>query len=144
MISNFFKAGSEWNIPGYTDLINTLIISALEPLSNIFGVKSEKCSVCGSLKYSVRKKVRDLCNAYFPEQLAKEIYDKGYHNRSAFLHEGYPVTNEFYCGHCVPLINPVDGRSVLFPGAYIDLNLFEYVTFIFRKTTSDVLKEFND
>lgn len=140
MINNVLQNGDDWNMPGYTDLINTLIISALEPLSNIYGVKPERCNECGNLKYSIRKKVRDLCKTYLPEHIAKELYDRGYGERSAFLHEGNPVTNEFYCGHSVPLINPVDGRSILFPVAYLNLNVFDYVTFIFRKITSDILK----
>lgn len=139
MIDTVLQNGDDWNMPGYTDLINTLMISALEPLSNIYGGGSERCNECGNLKYSIRKKVRDLCNTYLPEHLAKEIYDKGYGERSAFLHEGNPITNEFYCGHCVPLINPVDGRSIIFPIAFVNLNLFDYVTFIFRKITSDIL-----
>lgn len=141
MINAVLKNGSDWNMPGYTDLINTLMISALEPLSSIYGVAPERCNECGNLKYSIRKKVRDLCNTYLPDYLAKEIYDRGYGERSAFLHEGNPITNEFYCGHCVPLINPVDGRSILLPVAHLNLNLFDYVTFIFRKITNDMLKE---
>lgn len=141
MINTVLQSGDDWNMPGYTDLINTLIISVLEPLSNIYGTGSERCNECGNLKYSIRKKIRDLCNTYLPKYLAEEIYDKGYGERSAFLHEGYPITNEFYCGHCVPLINPVDGRSVLFPVAQLNLNLFDYVTYIFRKIASDILNE---
>ena len=141
MLDGISKNGAEWNMPGYTDLINTLMISALEPLSNIYGVKPERCNECGNIRYSIRKKVRDLCNMYLPEYIAKEIYDKGYGDRSAFLHEGNPVTNEFYCGHCVPLINPADGRSIIFPTAYSNFNLFDYVTYIFRKVSSEVIKD---
>ena len=48
MIDGISKNGAEWNMPGYTDLINTLMISALEPLSNIYGVKPERCNECGN------------------------------------------------------------------------------------------------
>lgn len=139
MINSITHDGAQWNMPGYTDLANTLMISALEPLSSIYGVEPDRCKECGNLKYSIRKKVRDLCNKYLPEFLAKEIYDKGYAERSSFLHEGRATTNEFYCGHCVPLINPADGRSMLNPSARVDYNLFDYVSYIFRKITSDVL-----
>ena len=82
-----------------------------------------------------------MCKLYFPEHLAKEIYDKGYGERSTFLHEGNEITNEFYCGHCVPLINPVDGRSILLPTSHLNLNLFNFVTFIFRKFICELLKD---
>lgn len=144
MINTILQNEDNWNTLGFTDLTNTLMISALEPLSNIYGVKAERCNECGNLKYSIGKKIRDLCSTYLPEYIAKEICDKGYSRRSSFLHEGNLVTNEFYCGHCVPLINSVDGRSILLPATCLDLNLFDYVTFIFRKITSDILKEFDD
>ena len=67
MLDGISKNGAEWNMPGYTDLINTLMISALEPLSNIYGVNPERCNECGNIRYSIRKKVRDLCNMYLPE-----------------------------------------------------------------------------
>lgn len=141
MIQTLLKNGGEWNIPGYTELINTLMISALEPLSNVYGVKPETCKACGNKKYSIRKKVRDLCSTYLPEHIAKDVYEKGYGQRSAFLHEGNPISNEFYCGQCIPLINPVDGRSILYPVAYLTPNLFDYVAFVFRKLACKILED---
>lgn len=133
--------GGPWNIPGYIDLANTLVLSILEPLSNIFGEKAEVCDKCGNLKYSIAKKIKNLCQRYLPMHLVNEIYQKRYNERSKFLHEGNTVTNEFYCGHCVPLLDPVDGRSMMQPSASINLNMFDYVTFIFRQVSADVLKD---
>lgn len=123
----------EYNIPGFVDLINTTLVSALEPLSNIGASKAETCSECGQLKYSIRKKVKDLCSKYLPEHLVKMIADELYSDRSAFLHEGNAKTNEFYCGRCMPLMDPVDGRSMMLPASFINFNMFDYVSYVIRK-----------
>lgn len=141
MIGNLMNNGKEWNMPCYTDLVNTLMISVLEPLSNIHERKPERCDKCNNLKYSIREKIKNLCNKYFPENITKEIFNDRYNERSSFLHEGNPITNEFYCGHCVPLINPLDGRSIMFPITVVHFNMFDYVTYIFRRVCNDVINE---
>lgn len=125
-------------IPGYIDLINTTLVSALEPISNINAPKAEVCSECGQPKYSIRKKVKELCEKYVPN-LSKYIVDTLYAERSAYLHEGNAKTNEFYCGHCVPLLDPNDGKSFLIPVSTINFNMFEYVSFIIRKVIEENL-----
>ena len=141
MMDIMFNGEPRLNIPGYVDVINTMMVSSLEPLANIKEFKVERCKECGNLKYSIKKRVRDLCNTYFPEYLARQIYDTWYNERSAFLHEGKAFSNEFYCGFCVPLLNPDDGRSIIFPTTRINSVLFDYLTFVFRKVANTILEE---
>lgn len=138
MINNLLDNGKEWNMPCYTDLVNTLIISSLEPLSSIYGIEPETCYKCGNLKYSIRRKIKDLCDRYCPPNVVQEIFNDRYKERSSFLHEGNPITNEFYCGHCVPLLDPVDGRSIMLPVSTVNINMFDYVAYIFRHIAAEV------
>ena len=135
-----FNSG-EYNIPGYVDLINTTLVSALEPIANLDAEQPETCKECGQLKYSIRKKVRDLCQKYLPDHLVKMISNDLYSDRSKFLHEGNAKTNEFYCGRCVPLLDPVNGREIMQPTCSINLNMFEYVSYIIRKVICEQLQE---
>ena len=130
----------KYNIPGFVDIVDTVLISALEPLSNIGSDKPENCPICGNLKYKIRYKVKDLCEQYVGDYLTKKIADIDYGRRSDFLHEGHARTNEFYMGRCVPQINTSTGNSML-NVSYIDLNLLNYATYIFRKKLHDVLKD---
>lgn len=138
MICNIFKDG-EYNIPGYVDIINTVLISALEPLSMIGKDKPQHCQLCGNIMYKISKSIQLLCEKYLGENVAKEISNIAYGHRSSFVHEGNPVTNEFYCGHCVPLINPNSGNEMLGAISSIDMNLFEFGTYIFRQVVHDLL-----
>ncbi|MBT9778553.1 hypothetical protein GPL15_18805 [Clostridium sp. MCC353] len=132
---------AKYNIPGYVDMANTMLISVLEPLSNIGTEKAETCPVCGNLKYKIRKKVEDLCSDYLNEFLTKEISNIGYGQRSSFLHEGYAKTNEFYSGRCIPLLNPDAPNEILGAAPVVNINLFDYVTYIFRHKVHDLLVE---
>lgn len=132
---------AKYGIPGYTDLTNTILVSALEPLANIGVKKAEHCPICGNLKYKIRGKVKDLCSQYFNEYLVKEIADIEYGKRSAFLHEGNATTNEFYSGQCIPLINPNTGNTMLGAFACVNLNLFDYVTYVFRQKVHELLAD---
>lgn len=134
---------AEYIIPGYVDLINTTLISSLEPISNIDADEPETCKACGQLKYSIRKKVKDLCQRYLPDSITKMIANELYADRSKFLHEGNPRTNEFYCGCCVPLLDPVDGKEIMQPGCHVDINMFEYVSYIIRKIIEQKFNEEN-
>ncbi len=131
---------SKYNIPGYADMIDTILISALEPLSVIGAEKPETCPECGNLKYKIRKKVEDLCAKYVNEGLTKEISNIGYGKRSSFLHEGHAKTNEFYCGRCMPLIDPETPNMMLNAAVSPNRNLFDYITYIFRQMIHDLLQ----
>lgn len=139
MMMDDSRENAKYAIPGYIDLINTILVSALEPLSNIEAEKIEHCPTCGNLKYRIRGKVKDLCSQYFNEFLVKEISDIEYGKRSAFLHEGNARTNEFYSGRCVPLLNSNTGNTMLVAAAYVNYNLFDYVTYVFRQKVHDLL-----
>lgn len=140
-IANLMKrdafSSGEYNIPGYVDLINTTLVSSLEPVANLDADEPETCKECGQLKYSIRKKVKDLCQKYLPDHLVKMISNDLYSDRSKFLHEGNPRTNEFYCGRCVPLLDPTSGRDIMQPACSIDLNMFEYVSYVIRKVIGE-------
>ena len=131
---------SKYNIPGYADMIDTILISALEPLSVIGAEKPETCPECGNLKYKIRKKVEDLCSKYVNKELTKEISNIGHGKRSSFLHEGHAKTNEFYCGRCMPIIDPETQNMMLNAVASPNRNLFDYITYIFRQMIHDLLQ----
>lgn len=57
------------------------------------------------------------------------------------LGEGNAKTNEFYCGRCVPLLDSVNGREIMQPTCSINLNMFEYVSYIIRKVICEQLQE---
>lgn len=138
MIDNILTNG-EYNIPGYVDITNTIILSVLEPLSNIRAEKPEHCPSCGNLVYKIRKKVEVLCNTYLNDWLTKYISDIKYGQRSTFLHEGNALTNEFYSGRCIPLINPSKPNTLLPPTTTINFNMINYVSYIFRHVVRDIL-----
>lgn len=139
LMTNDISKDPKYRIPGYVDMADTMMISALEALSNIGAGKPERCPECGNLKFKIRKKVEELCIKYLPEFLAMEISKKAYGRRSAFLHEGNARTNEFYCGRCVPLIDPDTKNTMLYASAFSDINLFEYTTYLFRQVVHDFL-----
>ncbi len=136
-----YHTNPRYNIPGYTDIINTILVSVLEPLSNIGADKPEQCRECGNLKYRIGGKIKKLCMEYLPEHLANEISKIEYSKRSAFLHEGNARTNEFYSGKCVPLIDTRTQNSIFEPSATVRYNNFEYVTYIYRHKVRDLLDD---
>ncbi len=130
----------ERNIPGYADLVNTTAVSALEPLTGLIQeTEPKQCPECGNLVYSISKRVRDLTDKYAPS-ITKVISDC-YKERSQFLHEGVPFTNQFYTGVSVPLINPIGGNCITPPVSKVDLCLYDYCTYIFRHCVHDLLIE---
>lgn len=90
------EEGGKYNIPGYVDIINTVVVSVLEPLSNIHADKPVSCPACGNIVYKIRKRIENLCEQYMPGYLTDYISKSQYGQRSAFLHEGNARTNEFY------------------------------------------------
>ena len=131
-------------IPGITDLINTEAVSALEPLACIDEFKIEKCECCGNNVYSISKRIKKLCKKYLPEHLVKMICDEKYSERSKFLHEGFVYTYEVGIGKSMPIISPMDGRSMSFVAPFVNRNLQDYVGYVFRKKVKEVLQGFID
>ena len=137
LLSNEVDRSGILRVPGIVDAINTITVSALEPLSCLEEFKVEKCKLCGNNVYSISKRVRTLCKKYLPENMVKYIIDEAYVERSKFLHEGYASTTEFRGRRSTPLLNPVDGRSVLNGGSYVNINLYEYVAYVFRMVVNE-------
>lgn len=131
---------SSYNIPGFVDSTNTLLISALEPLSCIGADSPETCPTCGNQVYKISERIRTLCTEYLGAELAKEIGRSGYGNRCSFLHEGNAKTNEFYCGVSVPLINPSLPNEIMNVSSCLEYNYFDYISYIIRKKIHDLLK----
>lgn len=139
LMLNMSNKDAKYSIPGYTDIVNTVMISILEPLSNIGSKKPETCPACGNLKYKISQKIRDLCKRYTNEYLVKEITNIEYGLRSSFLHEGNARTNEFYCGVSVPLIDTLNQNRISDVTSYTRYNLFDWSTYIFRMVVHDLL-----
>lgn len=118
--------------PGYLDIINSILISSLEPLSNIGAPKAEVCECCGATKYNVVSKLKDLTRRYLNEQISKDICKRAYRNRSAFLHTGTPITYEHYCGSVFPLID-VKEKNEMTKYPYFEYNIKDYTSYVFKK-----------
>lgn len=139
LMINMRNQSAKYGIPGYTDIVNTILVSILEPLSNIGTEKPENCEVCGNLKYKISSKIRNMCEKYVNKFVAKEIATIQYGLRSSFLHEGNARTNEFYCGVSIPLIDPLTKNRILDVAPSIKYNMFDWATYIFRMVVHDVL-----
>jgi len=126
-------------LPGIVDTINTMLISALEPLSCIGKEKPQICPACGNTIYKISSHIRELCKEYLGEFLAKEIVNRGYKNRSIFLHEGNARTNEFRCGNCYPQLDPISKNEIMWVTPLLENNFFDYVSYIIRKKIHDLL-----
>jgi hypothetical protein len=135
------RSSGKYNQTGYVDAFNTVLVSALEPLSNIGAALPKHCKECGNLVYSINKKIRDFISKYLPPHLVDDICNRSYKNRSKFLHEGYAMTSEYYTGSCFPLINARTGNSMLAAGSNLEFNLREYITYVFRNFERDLLKD---
>ena len=131
MINNAFISGRAMQ-PGYLDIINSILISSLEPLSNIGAPKPEVCEFCGNIKYSIVKKVRDLTKKYLNEHISNDISKRAYRNRSAFLHSGVPMTYEHFSGSSFP---PIDAnrKNEMAMYTHFEYNIKDYISYIFRK-----------
>ena len=57
---------------------------------------------------------------YLPEFWVKMICDEVYVEQSIFLHEGYVKTHEVGIGNSMPIINPIDGRSLSYVVPYVN------------------------
>lgn len=130
---------SEVDRIGCINIANSMVISALEPLAELEDVPGFRCESCGAAVYSVVKKIKLLLERYFAPGLVKDIVNIYYSNRSKFFHEGIRNTEEYYIGICWPQIDERDGRSMLFPHAFAEYNLFDWVNYIIRKRLHDII-----
>lgn len=128
-------------IPGIVDAINTMLISTLEPLSNINREAPPTCPECGNTVYKISAHVRSLCEKYLGEHIAKDIVTRGYKNRSSFLHEGKARTNEFFCGKCVPQLDLNSLNELVWPVPLLEMNYFDYTSYVFRRVSHDLLMD---
>ena len=126
--------------PGYLDIINSILISSLEPLSNIGAPKAEVCEYCGATKYNVVSKLKDLTRRYLNEKISKDICKRAYQNRSAFLHTGIPITYEHYSGAVFPLID-AKVKNEMVKYAHFEYNIKDYTSYVFRKMAAEYVAQ---
>lgn len=122
-----------------SDIINNMQITAVEPLSDIIHSGSERCAVCNAEKYSIVKKIRFIVSNYTDKNFAKYFINKYYTNRSKFLHTGKMQTNSVIYQYLVPQISETGELEA--PTSFYDQNIRDYVSYLFRKMTYDVLTD---
>lgn len=133
--------GSGCTISVISDIINSMAISTLEPLSYILDKSHELCPSCKNEIYSIVSKIKKLVTKYFNESFATRFCKTFYNDRSKFLHEGSPTTTEYYVGRIYPQINPNNPSEMLLPSGSVNYNMFEYSSAIFRKIAHDYFNE---
>lgn len=132
-----------YNRTGYVDIMNTMFVSVLEPLSVMKNPTVEVCPQCGNKKYSIVKKMRDLLCDYMDTEEAKLILDRSYQYRSKFLHEGKAMTSESYSGFCWPQIDPKSKNEMLSPSTQIEYALKDRVAYVIRNCVRTYFQERN-
>jgi len=139
-IWNVIRGSGKTILDGKEQLVNSIVISALEPLAALENVPTSVCEKCGADIYSVVKKIKMLLERYLTPNLAKYIVEEYYSKRSKFFHEGIRESEEYYTGISWPQINETDGRSILMPQSLIAFNLFDWVSLIIRKRIFDIIE----
>lgn len=125
---------------GENDMIDTLVVSSIEPLSCVFNKEKVKCTECGNMKYSIVAKMRALLEKYTDENFAKYFCNTFYTQRSKLLHEGVLSANGFFSSVNFPMIDPESKDKMITPRFAPNLNLQEYSTFLFRKTVNELIE----
>lgn len=125
---------------GENDMIDTLVVSSIEPLSCIFNKEKVKCTECGNMKYSIVAKMKALLKKYTDENFAKYFCNTFYTERSKLLHEGVLSANGFFYSVNFPMIDPESKDKMITPRFAPNLNLQEYSTFLFRKTVNELIE----
>lgn len=99
----------------------------------------EICKECGSPKYKIARRVKDLSTRYLGEELGKVMYEL-YNYRSKFIHAGKVVTDENRLD-TIPLINSSTGTglmdyagiSIKSTGKMLSIaNIKEWTTYLLR------------
>lgn len=131
------------NKPSYintqVDIVNTIIMSTLEPLAILFADEEiTVCEKCGQPKHKISKKIKKLTAHYLESHTAKDIVNRIYKNRSKFLHEGIVTTDFEFIGKVYPQISTRKDMMVNY-GSH-EFNLFDYSSYIFRRVVFDFLK----
>lgn len=127
------------NEPGISDIINNMGVTSIEPLSNIIYFESKRCEVCNTEIYSIVKKIKFLVANYFDESFAKYFIKKYYTERSKFFHVGLLKTTSVLHEKIIPQIDK--NGELESPTPFLDINLTDYISYIFRMLVHDVLNE---
>lgn len=118
------------------DIINSMVCSSLEPLSQILDKSTERCSECGNMIFSITKKIKKMCTRYFDENFSKYICDVIYKTRSTFLHTGQPESTQRSSSRFCPQISASSG-SIMMPHGMVRDVVFDYSSFLFRNIAHD-------
>lgn len=121
------------NEPGISDIINSTMISSIEPLASFIDRRVMRCDCCGNPRYSVVAKIRTLLSKYVSLDFAKYFTKQFYSMRSSLFHEGKMISNLTKSNACYPLIDPLNTKEMLIPTGIVLMNLKEYSSYVFRK-----------
>lgn len=118
------------------DIINSMVCSSLEPLSQILDKSTERCSECGNMIFSITNKIKKMCMQYFDASFAKYVCDVIYKTRSVFLHTGQPESTQRSSTPFCPQIS-VSSRTIMMPHGMVRDVVFDYCSFLFRNIAHD-------
>lgn len=121
------------NGPGVSDIINSSMISSIEPLASFIDRRVKRCDSCGNLAFSVVSKLRAVLSKYISEGFAKYFSKEFYAMRSELFHEGQMLSNLMKTRTSYPLIDPLNPKEMLMPTGIVLINLAEYSSFVFRQ-----------
>lgn len=125
---------------GISNAVNSLMVSALEPLAVLEGVQPERCPACGNMKYSVVSNIKNLVEKYSNETFANFICKEFYGQRSKFFHEGRLVTAERKIDVCWPQIDIKEQTEMYQVQNTVNTNLSDWVGWIVRKVICEYYK----
>lgn len=123
-------------LPESSELAVSLYCSALEVLAQIKQQPTERCSECGQLKFSIKKRVLELVTSILNEHVAKHFISPMYDRRSKYLHTG-SRTIERYAGVSNPQLDPSTTNGVKESHNVNSLNLREYTSYSIRNFVQD-------
>ena len=125
------------------ELIISQLMSSVEVLSELENHEKNKCKDCGQDIYSIRKRVLDLINKDLSPNLRKK-FDHYYNTRSKYLHSGLLISSREYTGKCLPIISDKFPSGCNEYPLKKDINLIEWIGFLLRKKTKDILIKYKD
>lgn len=125
---------------GISNAVNSLMVSALEPLAVLEGVQPERCPACGNMKYSVVSNIKNLVEKYSNETFANFICKVFYGQWSKFFHEGRLLTAERKIDVCWPQINIKEQTGMYQVQNTVNTNLSDWVGWLVRKVICEYYK----
>lgn len=130
-------------VAGFSEAINSLIVSTFEPLSCILNNSVERCEYCGNLKYSIVSKIKNLVSKYFSNDFARQFCNCYYSSRSSYFHEG-KISSLMIPGRIsYPQLNPISPKEMLTPHISVsDHYLIELSSYIFRNLAHDYFSDY--